>query len=86
MPIIASVGLLQMMAFTGLGMVAMVHVDTSRAVLLARVGGSSAWATPIKPAIRAVSTNRLGKVIASSCLKGWAMIIFPITLKNLAIT
>ncbi|WP_448144786.1 DMT family transporter [Pseudomonas silesiensis] len=35
MPIIASVGLLQMMAFTGLGMVAMVHVDTSRAVLLA---------------------------------------------------
>jgi drug/metabolite transporter (DMT)-like permease len=34
-PIIASVGLLQMMAFTGLGMVAMVHVDTSRAVLLA---------------------------------------------------
>jgi len=35
LPIIASVGLLQMMAFTGLGMVAMVHVDTSRAVLLA---------------------------------------------------
>ncbi|WP_460116576.1 DMT family transporter [Pseudomonas sp. S2_C03] len=33
--IIASVGLLQMMAFTGLGLVAMVHIDTSRAVLLA---------------------------------------------------
>lgn len=35
LPIIASVGLLQMMAFTGLGLVAMVHIDTSRAVLLA---------------------------------------------------
>lgn len=35
LPIIASVGFLQMMAFTGLGMVAMVHIDTSRAVLLA---------------------------------------------------
>jgi len=35
LPIIASVGLLQMMAFTSLGMVAMMHVDTSRAVLLA---------------------------------------------------
>ncbi|MXI49871.1 EamA family transporter [Pseudomonas moraviensis] len=35
LPIIASVGLLQMMAFTGLVMVAMVHIDASRAVLLA---------------------------------------------------
>ena len=35
LPIIASVGLLQMMTFTGLGMVAMVQIDTSRAVLLA---------------------------------------------------
>ena len=35
LPIIASVGILQMTVFTGLGMVAMVHVDTSRAVLLA---------------------------------------------------
>lgn len=34
-PIVASMGLLQMMAFTGLGMIAMTHVDTSRAVLLA---------------------------------------------------
>jgi drug/metabolite transporter (DMT)-like permease len=34
-PVIASMGLLQMMAFTGLGMIAMTHVDTSRAVLLA---------------------------------------------------
>lgn len=34
-PIIASMGLLQMMVFTGLGMIAMTHVDTSRAVLLA---------------------------------------------------
>lgn len=34
-PIVASMGLLQMMAFTGLGMIAMNHVDTSRAVLLA---------------------------------------------------
>lgn len=34
-PIVASNGFLQMMVFTGLGMIAMVHVDTSRAVLLA---------------------------------------------------
>lgn len=34
-PIVASIGLLQMTMFTGLGMIAMVHVDTSRAVLLA---------------------------------------------------
>ncbi len=34
-PIVASMGVLQMMAFTGLGMIAMTHVDTSRAVLLA---------------------------------------------------
>lgn len=34
-PIILSMGGLQMMAFTGLGMIAMVHTDTSRAVLLA---------------------------------------------------
>lgn len=33
--IVASIGFLQMMVFTGLGMIAMVHVDTSRAVLLA---------------------------------------------------
>ncbi|WP_185266092.1 DMT family transporter [Halopseudomonas xiamenensis] len=34
-PIVFSIGLLQMMAFTGLGLIAMTHVDTSRAVLLA---------------------------------------------------
>lgn len=34
-PIVASMGLMQMMTFTGLGMIAMNHVDTSRAVLLA---------------------------------------------------
>lgn len=34
-PIVASMGFLQMMAFTGLGMIAMTHTDTSRAVLLA---------------------------------------------------
>ncbi|MCF5143875.1 EamA family transporter [Pseudomonas sp. PA-6-1D] len=34
-PIVISIGLLQMTVFTGLGMVAMTHVDTSRATLLA---------------------------------------------------
>ncbi|MCQ4162602.1 DMT family transporter [Roseomonas sp. GC11] len=34
-PIVASIGLLQMMAFTGMGMVAMTRTDTSHAVLLA---------------------------------------------------
>ncbi len=33
--IVASIGLLQMTAFSGLGMIAMTHTDTSRAVLLA---------------------------------------------------
>lgn len=32
---ISSMGILQMMAFTGLGMIAMTHIDTGRAVLLA---------------------------------------------------
>lgn len=35
MPIVLTTGLLQMMTFTGLGMIAMTHMDTSRAVLLA---------------------------------------------------
>lgn len=35
LPIVLSTGLLQMMTFTGLGMMAMVHIDTGRAVLLA---------------------------------------------------
>lgn len=35
MPIILSIGLLQMMTFTGLGMVAMTQTDTSHSVLLA---------------------------------------------------
>lgn len=35
LPIVLSIGLLQMMTFTGLGMIAMVHIDASRAVLLA---------------------------------------------------
>lgn len=34
-PIVASVGLLQMMTFTGLGMIAMTYTDTSRAVVIA---------------------------------------------------
>ncbi|MGU3493293.1 DMT family transporter [Xanthobacteraceae bacterium A53D] len=34
-PIVLSIGLMQMMAFTGMGMVAMTTTDTSRAVLLA---------------------------------------------------
>lgn len=34
-PVVASVGILQMLVFTGLGMIAMTHTDTSRAVLLA---------------------------------------------------
>lgn len=35
LPVVASVGILQMMVFTGLGMIAMQHTDTSHAVLLA---------------------------------------------------
>lgn len=35
LPIVASVGIMQMMVFTGLGMIAMRHTDTSHAVLLA---------------------------------------------------
>ncbi|WP_308721498.1 DMT family transporter [Komagataeibacter xylinus] len=34
-PIVASMGMLQMMTFTGLGMIAMTRTDTSHAVLLA---------------------------------------------------
>lgn len=56
MPIILSIGLLQMMTFTGLGMIAMTRTDTSHSVLLA-------YTTPLWSVVLgwAVLRNRPGQ-------------------------
>ena len=77
-PIVLSVGLLQMMAFTGLGMIAMTRTDTSHAVLLA-------YSTPLWSAlIGAVFLRRMpthGQAVALALgLAGVALIVSPLEL------
>ncbi len=80
-PIVASIGLLQMTAFTGLGMVAMTHVDTSRATLLAYTtplwGVISAWALhkvqPTRLQLFALALGMIGiGVICSPVEMNWS--------------
>lgn len=76
-PIVASMALLQMMAFTGLGMIAMTHTDTSRAVLLAYT--TPLWAvvmawmlfrqTPTRRQIAALAIGLAGIVVICSPLE-----------------
>lgn len=74
-PIVASIGLLQMTTFTGLGMVAMTHVDTSRATLLAYTtplwGVISAWA------LQKVQPARLQAVALGMGMLGIGFICSP---------
>jgi drug/metabolite transporter (DMT)-like permease len=74
-PIVASMGFLQMMAFTGLGMIAMTYTDTSRAVLLAYTtplwGVLAAWLV-----LRQVPT-RMQIVALVVGLSGTALICSP---------
>ena len=73
-PIVASIGLLQMMTFTGLGMIAMTYVDTSRAVLLAYTtplwGVAASWLlfkdTPTRLQLLALVVGLAGIAIVCS--------------------
>ncbi len=74
-PIVASIGLFQMTAFTGLGMIAMTKVDTSRAVLLAYTtplwGVVANWLIfQLKPSRRQIGALAVG-------LAGVALICSP---------
>lgn len=75
-PIVASIGLLQMMTFTGLGMIAMTHVDTGRAVLLAYTtpiwGVIASWL-----AFREVPT-RLQMLALVAGIAGIGLIVSPL--------
>ncbi len=76
LPIVISVGLLQMLAFTGLGMIAMTFTDTSRAALLA-------YTTPLWALITGTILLRrkpsLGQLIALLVgLSGIALICSPL--------
>lgn len=80
-PIVLSIGLLQMTVFTGLGMVAMTHVDTSRATLLAYTtplwGVVSGWvlykAQPTRLQIAALGLGMVGiGVICSPMEMNWS--------------
>lgn len=76
-PIIASVGGLQMMAFTALGLIAMRHTDAGRAALLAYTtplwGVAAAWALagqrPTRRQIAAVAVGLSGVALICSPLE-----------------
>lgn len=79
-PIVASIGLLQMMVFTGLGMIAMTHIDTSRAVLLAYTtplwGVLASWLlfrnAPTRSQLLALAVGLIGiAVICSPTEMNW---------------
>ncbi|CAM3568303.1 EamA family transporter [Rouxiella silvae] len=80
-PVVASVGVLQMMVFTGLGMIAMQHTDTSHAVLLAYTtplwGILTSWLlmrnAPSKLQIIALITGLIGiAMICSPAEMDWS--------------
>lgn len=74
-PIIASIGLLQMMTFTGLGMIAMTHVDTSRAVLLAYT--TPLWGVVMGWALFRNVPTRLQMLALGVGMSGVALICSP---------
>jgi len=77
LPIVASIGLLQMMAFTGLGMIAMTRTDTSHSVLIAYttplwsvlLGWACLGARPRGVQIAAVVTGIAGVALVCSPLE-----------------
>lgn len=75
-PIVASVGLLQMMTFTGLGMIAMTHTDTSHAVLLAYT--TPLWSTVMAMLLFRQVPNRLQWAALGTGLAGIALICSPL--------
>lgn len=77
MPIVLSVGILQMMAFTGLGMIAMTMTDTSHSVLLAYTtplwAGLLGWLIqghrPARAQLAAILTGLAGVALICSPLE-----------------
>lgn len=77
-PIVASMGLLQMMAFTGLGMIAMTRVDTSRAVLMAYT--TPLWGMLVTWLVFRAAPTRLQLLALFAGLGGIALICSPLEL------
>ncbi|MGA8118313.1 DMT family transporter [Rouxiella badensis] len=75
LPVVASVGLLQMMVFTGLGMIAMQHTDTSHAVLLAYT--TPLWGILTSWLLMRKAPSRLQIVALVTGLIGIALICSP---------
>ncbi|MFG1480048.1 EamA family transporter [Xanthobacter sp. V4C-4] len=75
-PIVASMGLLQMMAFTGLGMVAMTATDTSHAVLLAYT--TPLWGVLAAWLLLRQAPTRLQVAALGAGLAGIALICSPL--------
>ncbi|AYD04310.1 DMT family transporter [Neorhizobium sp. NCHU2750] len=76
LPIVASMGLLQMMAFTGLGMIAMTQTDTSKAVLLAYT--TPIWAVFMGWLLFRQSPTRMQLGALAIGLAGVALICSPL--------
>lgn len=75
LPVILSVGILQMMLFTGLGMIAMQYTDTSRAVLLAYT--TPLWSVLLTAIILKVRPGRGQLLALITGLSGVALICSP---------
>lgn len=76
LPIVASVGLLQMMTFTGLGMIAITYADTSRAVVIAYI--TPLWAVLMTWLLLQQSPTRRQILALLIGLSGIALICSPV--------
>lgn len=76
MPIVLSIGLLQMMTFTGLGMIAMTQTDTSHSVLLAYT--TPLWTVSLAWIAFRERPNRAQFVALSTGLAGVVLICSPL--------
>lgn len=74
-PVMLSVGILQMMLFTGLGMIAMQYTDTSRAVLLAYT--TPLWSVLLTAIMVKVRPGRGQLLALMTGLSGVALICSP---------
>ncbi|MHC9234916.1 DMT family transporter [Pseudooceanicola sp. 502str34] len=76
MPIVLSIGLLQMMTFTGLGMIAMTKTDTSHSVLLAYT--TPLWSVLLAWALFRTRPSRAQLAAVAVGIAGVALIVSPL--------
>ncbi len=76
LPIVLSIGLLQMMTFTGLGMIAMTHTDTSHSVLLAYT--TPLWTVALSWIALRTRPSRAQALALVTGLAGVALICSPL--------